>query len=145
MYCFFYLDDNGTVTWSRYLLFAYKSENCPYRLTWIILHCFVFPHMHLQAHHCRYYSLWIFGFPLKVLKTRLLGRYFHARINNISFYSPIDVGSHNPPSLRPSILAGMPPRVHLPLGPSILVGTPLGVHPPSGLSVLTDTTLNVWL
>ena len=90
MYCFFYLDDNGinthvqdlesefgtwwqryfTVTWSRYLLFAYKSENYHYRLTRVILHCFVFTHMHLQAHHCKYYSLWIFsfGFPLKSFK-----------------------------------------------------------------------------
>ena len=44
-------------------------------------------------------------------KTRLLGRGFHTLMRNVSFPSPADVGSHNPP----------------PLGTSVRAGTPLGV------------------
>ena len=36
---------------------------------------------------------------LKVFKTCLLGRGFHTLIKNVSFSSPTDVGSHNPPLL----------------------------------------------
>ena len=36
-------------------------------------------------------------FPSRFFKTRLLGRGFHTLINNASFSSPTDVGSHNPP------------------------------------------------
>ena len=46
-------------------------------------------------------------------KPRLLGRGFHTLIRNVSFSSPIDVGSLNPPLLRPSVLAGTPPSVWL--------------------------------
>ena len=40
--------------------------------------------------------LWAFpfGLPLKVFKTRLLERSFHTFINNASFSSPTNVGSH---------------------------------------------------
>ena len=34
---------------------------------------------------------------LKVFKTRLLERGFHTLIKSVSFSSPIDMGSHNPP------------------------------------------------
>ena len=46
----------------------------------------------------RYCSLWTFPFrhPLKDLKTCLLRRGFHTLIKNVSFFSPTDVGSHNP-------------------------------------------------
>ena len=47
----------------------------------------------------------LFGLPLKVFKIRLLGRGFHTFIKNASFSFATDVGSHNPPSLRPSVLA----------------------------------------
>ena len=46
-----------------------------------------------------------FGFPLKVFKTCLLGRDFHTFINNVSFPSPTDVRSHNPPPSRSNVLA----------------------------------------
>ena len=36
----------------------------------------------------------------KVFKTRLLGRGFHTFIKNVSFYSPTNVGSHNPSPFR---------------------------------------------
>ena len=36
-----------------------------------------------------------FGLPLKVFKTHLLERGFHTLINNVSFSSPTNVGSHN--------------------------------------------------
>ena len=39
---------------------------------------------------------------LTVLKTHLLGRGFHILIRNVSFPSPIDVGSHNPPLWGPA-------------------------------------------
>ena len=47
-------------------------------------------------------GLWAFpfGLPLKVFKTRLLGRGFRTLIKTVSFPSPIDVGSHNPPPFR---------------------------------------------
>ena len=45
----------------------------------------------------RYCSLWAFPFrvPLKVFKTRLLGRGFHTLIKNDLYPSPTDVGSGN--------------------------------------------------
>ena len=57
------------------------------------------------------YPLWAFpfGLPLKVYKTHLLGRGFHTLIKNVSFSSPTDVGSHNPPSFRASVLASTRP------------------------------------
>ena len=47
----------------------------------------------------RYCPLWAFpfGLTLKVFKTCLLGRGFHTLIKNASFFSPTEVGSHNPP------------------------------------------------
>ena len=50
----------------------------------------------------RYFSFWVFPFrlPLKVFKTRLLGRGFHIFIKSVSFSSSTDVGSHNPPPFR---------------------------------------------
>ena len=53
--------------------------------------------------------LWAFPFrlPLKVLKC--VGRGFHTLIRNVSFPSPTDMGSHNPPSLgSASLLAYCP-------------------------------------
>ena len=50
----------------------------------------------------RYCPLWAFpfGLPLKVFKTCLLGRDFHTLLRSVSFSSPTDVGSYNPPPLR---------------------------------------------
>ena len=48
-----------------------------------------------------------FGLPLKVLK-HLLWRGFCILIRNISFPSPINVGSHNLPSLGANVLIGTP-------------------------------------
>ena len=50
----------------------------------------------------RYCPLWVFpfGLTLKVFKTRLLGRGFHALIKSVSFSSPTDVGCHNPSPFR---------------------------------------------
>ena len=44
-----------------------------------------------------YHYLWVFpfGLLLKIFKMYLLGRGFHTLIKNVSFPSPIDVGSHN--------------------------------------------------
>ena len=39
-------------------------------------------------------DLVLFGLPLKVFKTCLLGRGFHTLIKNVSFSSPTDVRSH---------------------------------------------------
>ena len=41
-----------------------------------------------------------YGASLQDLKTRLIERGFHTFIRNVLFFSPIDVGSHNSPSLR---------------------------------------------
>ena len=61
----------------------------------------------------------------------MLGRGFHTFIKNVSFSSPTDMGSHNPPLPRS--------------GPSILADTRsslqsmwnLTIHPPRGLSILS--------
>ena len=42
----------------------------------------------------------LFGLPLKVFNTRLLGRGFHTLIQGVSFSSPTDVRSHNPPPFK---------------------------------------------
>ena len=42
-------------------------------------------------------------------KTCMLGRGFHTLIRNVSFPSPTDVGSHNPPPLGASVFAGTSP------------------------------------
>ena len=39
---------------------------------------------------------------------RLLRRDFHTLVSNVLFSSPINVGSHNPPPLRLSVLTGTP-------------------------------------
>ena len=91
-----------------------------------------------------------FGLALKIFKTRLLGRGFHTLIKSVSFSSPTDVGSHNPPPLESSVLASTrffspinvgPHQIHLFLFP-IDVRTPPN-PPPSGLSVLADTLPHV--
>ena len=58
----------------------------------------------------RYCPLLAFPFelPLKVFKTRLLGRGFHTLIKNVLFPSSTDVGSHNPPPFE-----AQRPRWHL--------------------------------
>ena len=50
-------------------------------------------------------NFFLFGLSLKVFKTRLLGRSFHTLIKNVSFSSPNNVRSHNPPPFRTSVLA----------------------------------------
>ena len=62
----------------------------------------------------------------------MLGRGFHTLIKNVSFFSPTDMESHNPPPSGPdtcSLLRSMwnPP-----------------IHSPSGLSVLADTLPRVY-
>ena len=46
-----------------------------------------------------FFGLSLSSFPSRFLK-RLLGRSFHTLINNVSFSSPTNVGSHNPPFFR---------------------------------------------
>ena len=66
----------------------------------------------------------LFGFPFRYspqgFKTRLLGRGFHTLINNASFSSPTDVGSHNPP-----IIGAQRPHWH-----SFLSPIDMGSHSP---------------
>ena len=62
---------------------------------------------------------------------RLVGRGFYTLIRNASFSSPTDVGSHNPPSSGPSVLAGT--------RSSLQSIWDLTIHPPSGPSVFADT------
>ena len=93
------------------------------------------------------HPLWAFSFglQLKVFKTCLLGRGFHnTLLKGVSFSSPTDVGSHNPPLQGPtSSLAlvpffnqcGTPTNFTLLRGPSVLAGTPpvstpFGEQPP---------------
>ena len=86
----------------------------------------------------RYCPLWIFpfGLPLKVFKTRLLGRGFHTLVKNASFSSPTDVGSHNPPRSGPSVLVGTRSLLQLMWDPPTfllahrLMSTPFGAQPP---------------
>ena len=49
----------------------------------------------------KYCSLWLVTYRHQPhgSKTYLLGRCFHTLIRNVSFPSPTDVGSHNPPPL----------------------------------------------
>ena len=97
----------------------------------------------------RYCLIWVFpfGLPLKVFKMRLLGRGFHTLIKNVSFSSPTDVGSHNPPPFG----AQRPRWYSFPS--SIDVGpqsTPFGAQcpcwhtascpPPSSLNLLAGTS-----
>ena len=71
----------------------------------------------------------------------MLGRDFHTLIKNVSFSSPTNVGSHNPPPSGLSVLVGThslfqstwEPPIHLPSGTSVLFGTPPRVHPLPGL------------
>ena len=82
------------------------------------------------------FGLFPFGFPLKVIKTCLLGRDFHTLIKGVSFSSLINVGSHNPPPFGaqrsrwhsfPSPIDVGPPPSRCPSGPSILGGASPGV------------------
>ena len=82
---------------------------------WHIVMCLaLIPFVIVKATTSRYCPLWTFSFglPLKVFKTRLLGRGFHILIKNVLFPSTTDVGSHNPLPLGPSVLAGTPPSVY---------------------------------
>ena len=47
----------------------------------------------------------LFGLSLKVFETRMLGRGFHIFIKGVLFFSPTDVGSHNPSLSGSSVLA----------------------------------------
>ena len=71
-----------------------------------------------------------FGLTLKVFKTRILGKSFYTLIKNGSLSFPIDVGSHNPPPLRPASSVALVFFSHR-------CGTPPHVHPPLGLSLIT--------
>ena len=51
------------------------------------------------------FGLSLLGFPSRFVKTCLLRRDFHTLIKNVSFSSPTNVGSHNPPPSVPSALA----------------------------------------
>ena len=64
-------------------------------------------------------------------KTRLLGRGFHALIKNVSFYSPTNVGSHNPPSSR-----AQHSRRHL-------FPSPINMGPPNPPPIQSPTSLLV--
>ena len=54
-----------------------------------------------------YCDLWTFCFKLilKIFKTCMYGRGFHTLIKGVSFSSPTDVGSYNPPPSGPCFLA----------------------------------------
>ena len=78
----------------------------------------------------------LFGLFLEVFKMRLLERGFHTPIKDISFSSPNDVGSHNPPQF-----GAQRPHWHSFLSP-IDVG-PLPNPPPSRPSVLAGTLPHV--
>ena len=75
----------------------------------------------------------LFELSLKVFKTCLLGRGFHTLIKSVSFSSPTNVGSHNPP---PPLQGPTSSLAHV-LSP-INVGPPPN-PPPSGANILTDT------
>ena len=64
---------------------------------WLLYHL-----KQLKPTATRYCPLWNFpsGLPLKVFKTCLLDEGFHTLIKNVSFTSPTDVRSHNPPSFE---------------------------------------------
>ena len=88
------------------------------------------------------FGLSLSGYPSRFFKTRLLGRGFHILIKGVSFSSLSDVGSHNPPPLGPSILAGTCCLLQLMWDPQ---STPFGAQsscwhtalcpPPLGLSL----------
>ena len=74
-------------------------------------------------------------FFLKVFKMPWLGGSLHTLLKNVSFPSPTDMGSHNPPPLGPTSSLGLiPPSnrcdliIQLPSRLSVLAGTPHGVH-----------------
>ena len=79
----------------------------------------------------------LFGLPLKVFKTRLLGRSFHTLTKNASFSFSTDVGSHSSPSFGAQCPRWhsfpSPIDVRPPIRPlsrlSVLAGTPLRIHP----------------
>ena len=85
------LADTLPGVWLWYHLWQPKSSTSKYCPLWPVTY-------HCQPH----------GF-----KTRLLRKGFHTHIRNVSFPFPTDVGSHNPPPLGPSILAGTPLSVWL--------------------------------
>jgi len=61
--------------------------------------------------HTASYPPFHFGLPLKIFKTRLLGRGFHTLIKKVSFSSPMMYDPTIHP-LRASILTRTPPRIH---------------------------------
>ena len=99
------------------------------------------------------FGLLLFELPLKVFKTRLLGRGSHTLIKNVLFSSPTDVRSHNPPPFvtqhphwhsLPSPIDMGPPNP-APSGLSVLASTLPRVHPSSGFSLLAGTSPGVWV
>ena len=87
------------------------------------------------------FGLSLSGFPSRFFKTRLLGSGFHTIIKGVSFSSPIDEGSHNPPPFRAqgprwhSFLSPIdvgPPSNPPPSGPNVPSGTPPCVYPLRG-------------
>ena len=69
----------------------------------------------------------------------------------LSFSSPTDVGSHNPPPLEPNVLASTrsllqsmwDSPIHPPSGPNVLAGTPLCVHSfPGSASLLAHLPIS---
>ena len=75
-------DPNGSLT---------KYHNCPYSSI-----------MNDIWYHLRVF----FRASFKIFKTRLLGRGLHIFTKSVSFRSPTDVGSHNPPHSVSSLLDG---------------------------------------
>ena len=68
----------------------------------------------------------LFGFPIKILKTCLLGRGFHTLVKSVSFSSPTDVRSYNSLPFKAkrtrSLLQSMwDPSINPPLGPKSLL------------------------
>ena len=59
----------------------------------------------LTARRYCHFLAFLFGFSLKVFKTRLK-RGFHTLLKNVSFPFTTHVESHNPPPLEPSVLVG---------------------------------------
>ena len=86
----------------------------------------------------RYCLLWVFLFeiPLKIFKTRLLGRCFHTLVKNASFSFLTDLGSHNLLLSGSSVLASTPPWVH----PLRGLASSLAHRPMSGFDTICNSS-----
>ena len=109
----------------------------------IILHSFKKTEVQPTANRVLF-GFFLSSFPSRFFKTRLLGRGFHTLIKNVSFSSPTDMGSHNPPPLGPLIpfsnQCGTLPPIHPLQGPVSLLAHRLVSTPLSGLSLFAGTS-----